>query len=40
VKPFAELTSKEKLPLMISGAVSGLGWVGAATLAFFIVDDF
>ncbi len=39
-KSFAELTTKEKLPLMISGAVSTVGWLGAATMAFFLIEDF
>jgi len=39
-RPFTELTTREKAPLMISGAVSTLGWLGAATMAFFIVEDF
>lgn len=39
-KPYSELTDKEKLPLFISGAVSTLGWLGAATTAFFLVEEF
>ena len=36
VRTYASLTLKEKMPLMISGIVSAVGWVGAITLAFFI----
>lgn len=32
-KPFATLTEREKLPLMLSGAVSTLSWLGAALAA-------
>lgn len=39
-KTFAELSVREKLPLFISGGVSTLGWVGAATTAFFLVEEF
>lgn len=39
-KSFKELTLKEKLPLLVSGGVSTLGWTGAAIMAFFIVEDF
>lgn len=35
-RAFATLTFREKVPLFISGAVSGLCWVGAATAAFFL----
>ncbi len=35
-QPFATLTKKQKLPLIISGAVSTLSWIGAATTAFFL----
>lgn len=38
-KPFAVLTSKEKLPLFISGAISTFAWVGAAGVAFFLLPD-
>lgn len=38
-KSYAELTWGERLPLMISGAVSTLAWVGAATMAFFLIPD-
>jgi hypothetical protein len=33
--PFASLSTNQKTPLLISGAVSGLGWVVAATAAWF-----
>jgi hypothetical protein len=36
-KSFAELTKGEKLPLIISGAVSTIGWLGAAAMAFFLL---
>lgn len=35
--PFAELTQKQKNTLLISGAVSGLCWVGAATIGYFFL---
>lgn len=38
-RAYRELSFKEKLPLIISGAVSTLGWVGAATIAFFLIPD-
>jgi hypothetical protein len=38
-KSYAELTRQEKLPLMISGAVSTVGWLGAAAMAFFILPN-
>lgn len=37
-KSYAELTWKEKLPLMISGAVSTLGWLGAAAGGYYLVN--
>ncbi len=37
-RPFASLTRKEKLPLLISGAISTVCWLGAATTAFFLLD--
>lgn len=39
-KWYKELTMREKLPILLSGAVSTVGWVGAAIMAFFIVEDF
>lgn len=39
-KRYKELTTREKLPLFISGAVSTIGWLGAATMAFFLIEEF
>jgi hypothetical protein len=36
-KTFASLSATEKLPLIISGAVSTISWVGAAIMAFFLL---
>ena len=38
-KSFKELTSKEKLPLFISGAVSTICWIMAALAALYLVAD-
>lgn len=38
-KWYKELTLREKIPLFISGAISTIGWVGAAIMAFFILPD-
>jgi uncharacterized membrane protein len=38
-KTFASLTTKEKIPLFISGAVSTLSWLGAILMAFFLIPD-
>ncbi len=38
-KPFASLSNSQKIPLFICGAVSTLSWLGAATMAFFLVPD-
>jgi hypothetical protein len=38
VKAFSALTSKEKLPLLISGAISTLGWLGAALGGLFLLS--
>jgi hypothetical protein len=35
-KAYNNLPTKERLPLLISGAVSGIGWVGAITLGFLL----
>lgn len=35
-KAFKDFTFKEKLPLFISGTVSGISWVSAFILAFFL----
>jgi hypothetical protein len=37
VKSFKELSTREKLPLMISGAVSTLCWLGAAAGGFYLL---
>lgn len=37
---FKDLSFKEKLPLFISGAVSTVAWLGAATTALFLVEEF
>lgn len=39
-KRFKELTTKEKLPLFISGAVSSIAWIGAGVAALFLVEEF
>lgn len=36
---YKELTWRERMPLLISGAVSTAGWVGAAIMGFFIIPD-
>jgi hypothetical protein len=36
---FKDLSFKEKLPLFISGAVSTVAWLGAATTALFLVEE-
>jgi hypothetical protein len=38
-KSFASLTTKEKIPLVISGAVSTVSWLGAFIMAFFLIPD-
>lgn len=38
-KAYGDLTSKEKLPLLLSGAVSSLSWAGAAIMAFFLIPE-
>lgn len=35
-RTFASLSTKEKTPLMISGAVSTLGWIGSLTFALIL----
>lgn len=37
-KPYSSLTKKEKIPLLLSGGVSLVGWLGAVILAFFLLD--
>ena len=39
IKTFASLSNKEKLPLLISGAVSTISWLGAAVMALFILAE-
>lgn len=39
VKAFSALTSKEKLPLLMSGIISTLGWLGAALGGLFLIPD-
>lgn len=34
--PYASLTQKQKTPLVLSGVLSSLGWVGAVTCAFLL----
>lgn len=36
-KSYKELTHKEKMPLYVSATASTLSWLGAATLAFFLL---
>lgn len=36
-RPFAELTPPEKQTLIVSGALSGIGWLGAATIGLFVL---
>jgi hypothetical protein len=38
-KPYAELTLKEKLPLFLSGGISGLCWILAAIGGFYLIPD-
>ncbi len=38
LRSYASLTTREKMPLFISGAVSGISWLGAFTAAFFLFD--
>ena len=38
-KTFTSMSTKEKLPLLISGAVSTISWGGAAIMALFILND-
>ena len=34
--PYAQLTLRQKAPLILSGALSTIGWLGAATMGFYI----
>lgn len=36
-RPFATLSTREKIPLFVSGGLSTIAWIGAATLAFFLL---
>lgn len=38
-KTFASLSTKEKIPLFISGAVSTISWIGAVIMAGFILTE-
>lgn len=38
-KTYASLTFSQRLPLMISGAVSTISWLGAFALAFFLEQE-
>lgn len=35
--PFAALTPRQKMSLLISGAASAMGWIGAAVIGFFFL---
>lgn len=35
-KTFASLSTKEKIPLIISGAISTISWIGAGIMALFL----
>lgn len=37
VTPFALLTVRDRAVLLVSGAASGLGWLGAATIGLFFL---
>lgn len=37
-KPARELTASEAIPLLVSGAISGISWFGAIAAAFFLYD--
>lgn len=38
-KTFASLSTKEKIPLMISGGISTISWLGAVLGGFFLIPD-
>jgi hypothetical protein len=38
-KMFTSLTTREKIPLFVSGAVSTLAWFGAAATAFYLLPE-
>lgn len=37
IRPFAELSKAEKIPLLFSGAFSGMCWIGAAAIGYFFL---
>lgn len=37
LRPFIELTKKERTTLLFSAALSGIGWVGAAFVGYFLL---
>ncbi len=37
-RPFASLAAKEKLPLLLSGAVSAFCWTAAAVLGYIVTN--
>ncbi len=38
-KTFDSLTAQEKFPLLLSGAISTIAWLGALITAFFLIPD-
>jgi hypothetical protein len=36
-RPFASLSTAEKMPLLASGAISTIGWVSAALIGYFLI---
>lgn len=38
-KTYTSLSTKEKIPLIISGAVSIISWLGATSMAFFLEQE-
>jgi len=36
-RPFASLSTAEKLPLLASGAISTIGWISAALIGYFLI---
>ena len=36
-RPFASLSTAEKLPLLASGAISTIGWVSAGLIGYFLI---
>ncbi|MDB5260426.1 MAG: hypothetical protein JWN37_657 [Candidatus Nomurabacteria bacterium] len=39
IKPWSSLTNKEKLPLIITGGLSTIGWLGAFAGGFFLIPN-